>query len=166
MSLLTYFSKIFERVLSDQMLHFCMLELHDSLSGSLKGHSCATALLKMTEVVRASLNNKDHCITISVDLSKAFDSISHSLLISKLKAYGFIESAASLICSYLCGRLQRVRVGNSYSDWKTIQHGVPGGSILGPLLFNLFINGLTHFINDAELRLYADDTILYLSHCN
>ena len=90
----------------------------------------------------------------------------HSLLISKLKAYGFIESAASLIRSYLCGRLQRVRVGNSYSDWKTIQHGVPQGSILGPLLFNLFINDLTFFINDAKLRLYADDTTLYLSHSN
>ena len=120
----------------------------------------------MTEDVRASLDNKVHCIAIAVGLSKAFDSISHSLLITKLKGYGFIESAASLIRSYLCVRLQRVRVGNSYSDWKTIQHGVPQGSILGPLLFNLFTNDLTFFINDAKLRLYADDTTLYLSHSN
>ena len=76
------------------MLHFSKLILSDSLSGFLKGHSCATALLKMTEDVRASLDKKYHCIAIAVDLSKAFDSISHSLLISKLKAYGFIESAA------------------------------------------------------------------------
>ena len=131
-----------------------------SLSGFLKGHSCATALLKITEDIRTSLDNNDHCIAIAVD------SICHSLLISKLKAYGFIQSAASLIRSYLCGRLQRVRVGNSYSDWKTIQHGVPQGSILEPLLFNLFINDLTYFINDAKLRLYADDTTLYLSHSN
>ena len=120
----------------------------------------------MTEDVRASLDNKDHCIAIAVDVSKAFDSISHSLLISKLKAYDFIESATSLIRSYLCGRLRRVRVGNCYSDWKTIQNGVPQGSILGPLLLNLFINDLTYFINDAKLRLYADHTTLYLSHSN
>ena len=148
------------------MLYFSKLTLSDSLSGFLKGHSCATALLKMIEDVRASLDNKDHCIAVAVDLSKAFDSISHSLLISKLKAYGFIESAASLIRSYLCGRLQHARVGNSYSDWKKIQHGFPQGSILRPLLFNLFINDLTHFITDAKLRLYADDTTLYLSHSN
>ena len=68
--------------------------------------------------------------------------------------------------AYLCGRLQHVRVGNCYSDWKTIQHGVPQGSILGPLLFNLFINDPTSFINDAKVRLYADDMTLYLSQSN
>ena len=145
---------------------FNILILSDSLSGFLKGHSCATALLKMTEDFRASLYNKDHCIAIAVDLSKAFDSIFHNLLISKLKAYGFTESATSLFRTYLCGRLQRVRIGNTYSDWKAMQHGVPQGSILGPLLFNLFINGLTHFIDDAKLRLYANDTTLFLSHSN
>ena len=120
----------------------------------------------MTDDFRASLDDKDHCIDIAMDLSKAFDSISHSLLISKLKAYGFTESAVNLIHSYLCDRLQRVKIGNTYSDWKTIHHGVPHGSILGPLLFNLFINDLTYSINDAKLRLYADDTTLYLSHPN
>ena len=165
-SVLTCFSKIFERVLHDQMDDFAKLILSDDLSGFLKGHSCATALLKMTDDFRASLDNKDHCIAIAVDLSKAFDSISHSLLISKLKAYGFTESAVNLIRSYLHDRLQRVRIGNNYSDWKTIQHGVPQGSKLGPLLFNLFINDLTYFVNNAKLRLYADDTTLYLSHPN
>ena len=145
---------------------FAKLILSDNLSGFLKGHSCATALLKISDDFRASLDNKDHCIAIAVDLSKTFDSISHSLLISKLNAYGFTENAVNLIRSYLHDRLQRVKIGNNYSDWKTIQHGVPQGSILGPLLFNLFINDLTYFVNDAKLRLYADDTTLYLSHPN
>ena len=165
-SVLTSFSKIFERVLHDQMLDFVKLILSDSLSGLLKGHSCATALLKMSEDFRASLDNKDHCTAIAVDLSKAFDSISHSLLISNLKAYGFTESAVNRIHSYLCDRLQCVKIGNTYSDWKIIQLGVPQGSILGPLLFNQFINGHTYSVDDAKLRLYADDTTLYLSHPN
>ena len=80
------------------------------MSGFLKGHSCATALLKMTEDFRASLDNKGHCIAIAVALPKAFDSISHSLLISKLKAYVFNESAINLIRSYLCDTLQRVKI--------------------------------------------------------
>ena len=118
-SVLTCFSKIFERVLHDQMYDFAKLILSDNLSGLLKGHSCATALLKMTDNFRASLDNKDHCIAIAVDLSKAFDSISHSLLISKLKAYGYTESAVNLIRSYLHDRLQQVKIDNNYSDWKT-----------------------------------------------
>ena len=128
-SVLTCLSKIFERVQYDQMFNFAKSVLSDSLSGFLKGHSCATALLKVTEDFRVSLDNKDHRVAIAVDLSKAFDSVSHSLLISKLKAYGFTESAANLIRSYLCSRLQCIKIGNSYSGWKTIHHGVPQGSI-------------------------------------
>jgi len=98
------------------MYDFAKLTLSDSLSGFLKGHACTTALLKMTDDFRASLDNKDHCIAIAVDLSKAFDSISHSLLIYKLKAYGFTESAVNLIRSYLHDRLQRGKIGNNYSN--------------------------------------------------
>ena len=82
-----------------------------------------------------------------------------------LTAY-FTVNAVNLIHSYLCDRLQLVKIGNTYSDWKTIQHGVPQGSILGPLLFNLFINGLTYSVDDAKIRLYADDSSQYLSHPN
>ena len=79
------------------MFEFAKLILSDSLSGFLKGHSCATALLKMTEDFRTSLDYKDHCIAIVAELSKAFDSVSHSLFISKLKAYGFTESSVNLM---------------------------------------------------------------------
>lgn len=82
------------------MFEFAKLILSDSLSGFLKGHSCATALLKMTEDFRTSLELYCHCIAIAADLSKAFDSVSHSLFISKLKAYGFTESSVNLIRSY------------------------------------------------------------------
>ena len=92
-SVLTSLSKIFERVQHDQTLVFSKSVLSDRLSGFLKGHSCTTALLKMTEDFRATLDNKEHCAAIAVDLSKAFDSVSHSLLRSKLRAYGFSDSA-------------------------------------------------------------------------
>ena len=101
-----------------------------------------------------------------MDLSKAFNSVPHSLLLSKLSGYSFSDSALCLTCSYLCGRKQHVKIGNSYSDWKTIKHGVPQGSVLGPPLFNLLINDLTYFVVDANLRLYADDTTQYLSNRN
>ena len=153
-------------VLHDQMFGFEKLILSDNLSGFLTGHSRATALLKMTKDFRASLDNKDNCMAIAVDLSRAFDSISHNLLISKLKAWCFTENAVDLIRSYLCDWLPRVNIGNIYSDWKTIQHGVPQGSVLGPLLFNLFINDPTYSVGDAKLRVYADDTTLYPSHPN
>ena len=120
----------------------------------------------MTEDFRASLDNKDHRIPIAVDLSKAFGTISHSLLISKINAYGFTENPVNLIRSFLCDRFQRVKIGNTYSDWKTILHGVPQGSIFRPLLFNLFINDLTYSVDDAKLRRYVEDTTLYLSHPN
>ena len=85
------------------MYDFAKLILSDSLSGFLKGHSCATALLKVTDDFRASLDNKDHCIAIAMDLSKAFDSISLSLLISKLKAYGFTKKRSeSYSFLYIC----------------------------------------------------------------
>ena len=78
------------------------------MSGFLRCHSCATVLLKMNKDFRASLDNNDHCIATAVDLSKAFDSISHSLLISKMKAYGFTENAVNLIRSYLHSNFQGV----------------------------------------------------------
>ena len=148
------------------MLVFSTSVLSDGLSGFLKGHSCTTALLKVTEDFRATLDDKEPCAAIAVDLSKAFDSVSQSLLLSKLRAYGFSDSALCLTRLYLYGRKARVKIGNSYSDWKTIKYGVPQGSILGPLLFNLFINDLTYFVVDANLRLYADDTTQYLSNRN
>ena len=91
------------------------------------------------------------------DLSKAFDYLNYGLIIAKQEAYGFDHKSLSYINSYLSGRKQRTKVSNSFSSWTDIKSGVPQGSILGPLLFNIYLNGIFHFVNENNLTNYADD---------
>ena len=91
-----------------------------------------------------------------MDLSEAFNCMPHKLLIAKFKAYGLDDLSIQLVTSYLEGRKQRVRVGNERSEWADIIKGVPQGSILGPIFFNIFINDMFYSIKKAELIDYAD----------
>ena len=93
-----------------------------------------------------------------MDLSKAYDCLAHDLLLEKLSADGFDESAKAFLANYLSNRYQRVKIGSTFSSYLEILRGVPQRSILGPTLLNFFINDLMFFIQETEVCNFADDT--------
>ena len=115
----------------------------------------------MIEKWRKSLDNGDIFGAVLTDLSKAFDRLPHDLIIAKQKTYDFDEPSLKLMHSYLSGRKQRTKIGNSYSPCEGITHGVPQGSILGPFLFNIFLCDMFFILHDIEIASYADDTTPY-----
>ena len=114
------------------------------MSGLLLGHSCCSALLKLTDDWRQALDNKKDVAVVAIDLSKAFDSICHNVLLAKLKALSVHDSDIKLIQSYISGRFQRVKCKGKLSDWLSLRCGVTQGSPLGPLFFNIFVNDVNY----------------------
>ena len=158
--ILSHMSKVFERIFYKQIDRFMTSKFSPFLCGFRKNHNSQYSLSKMIEVWKKNLDKGNEIAVILIDLSKAFDTINYSLLLAKLETYGFSMVSLKLMQSFQ-RRLQRTSVNASFSDWKEIETGVPQGSILGPLLFNIFLNDIFYFINNGNLCNYADDNTLY-----
>ena len=121
------------------------------MCGFRKGHSIQHALLNLLKNWQKTLDKSGVIGTAVMDLSKAYDCLPHDLLIAKLSGYGFDDSATSLIFDYLSKRYQRVKIGSVFSSYLEILRGIPQGSILGPIIFNIFINDLIFFKQETEV---------------
>ena len=160
-SILPTISKIFERFLYNQISLYMEPKLSENLCGFRKGRSAQHCLIVMLEKWRSTLDKRGFSGVLLTDLSKAFESWSHDLLLAKLDAYGFDYYSVKLIHSYLVNRHQRVRINSKYSSWNEILFGVPQSSILGSLLFNIYLSDLFLFTLDSDIANYADDNSPY-----
>ena len=164
-SLLNTFSKIYEKLMHSRILNF--LEQNDSLYenqyGFRQGRSCEHALLNAQNSLLDSLNKRQISLLLLIDFSKAFDMVEHSILVSKLEHYGIRGLALNWIKSYLSNRQQFVSINGSDSSTQAMKYGVPQGSILGPLLFIIYINDMPSIAQYAKFVLYADDANIIIT---
>ena len=160
-SILSNLSKICERFMQNQMYPYLNQIFSKYQCGFRKGYNAQHCLMAMIEKWRKFLDIGGQAGALLTDLSKAFDCIDHELLIAKLHAYGFGNDALKFICSYLKGRKQGNKIISSYSSFAEILFGVPQGSILGSLLFNVYICDLFYDIDDLDFASFADDNTPY-----
>jgi hypothetical protein len=161
-SLLSTVSKVFERIFYTRLLTFITEQhiLYIMQFGFREGHSTQQAIIKLLESIIDNLDNGNYAAAIFLDFSKAFDTVNHQILLRKLNHYGIRGVGNSWVESYLSNRSQFCKFGGSKSNTSIISCGVPQGSILGPLLFLLYINDLGTIFQNLDTILFADDSNL------
>ena len=164
-SVLPIMSKIFERVILIQLCN--QIEKHHTYSstqsGFRKGHSTVTVLLKLRDDILKGMNRSEVTLAFAADFSKAFDTVSYLTLINKLISLNFSVPFIETLISYLAERTQYVQIDDKQSQNLRVKFGVPQGSILGPVLFNIYVSDLS-LTSENQCLQYADDTTIY-SQC-
>ena len=164
-SILPVLSKVFERVILSQISTFidrqCIYK--STQSGYRPGHSCITLLLELRDDIQKAMNRGEITVAVLADYSKAFDTVDYRILLSKLHNLNFSESVLCIIHSYVTERKQFVQVDDKLSANREVMYGVPHGSILGPILFNLYVQDMSNNTKSSCLQ-FADDIDLY-HHC-
>ncbi|CAD6226337.1 GSCOCG00011878001-RA-CDS [Cotesia congregata] len=163
-SILCPLSKVLERCVYEQLISYISLNnlLDPYQTGFREGMNTQTALVRLCDDVRAGVD--DHLVTIAVffDFTKAFDCIDHHLLLEKLKRLNLSAGVSQWFSLYLSGRRQAVKLDDALSSWNSVKCGVPQGSVLGPLLYAIFVTELGDLI-DCKHLFYADDLVIYSS---
>lgn len=164
-SILPTFSKILEKVIELQIVSYVYRFniIPPKQSGFRARYSCSTALSDIVDDVITSQDSGDATVLVLLDYTKAFDMIDHNIMVAILRYIGFVESASSLMFSFLSDRKQRVCLEGNKSDILVVKSGVPQGSILGPLLYSLYTFNIVRSLEYCQYHLYADDTQIYAS---
>ena len=166
LSLVMHIAKILERIIQIQLMTY--MDEHAFItidqSAYLKKHSTQTSLHRLIDDILENRNNNEITGLCFLDIQKCFDTIDHTILLDKLSHYGTRTVELRWFQSYLTDRMQRVTYNGQVSEQKEVSIGVPQGTVLGPLLFLLFLNDLSHVISNACINIYADDVVIYVSN--
>ena len=163
-SLISCVGKIAERVIANHLYDYLTSNdlINQNQSGFIPGDSCELQLLNVYDSLVKSLDHKDETVIVFCDISKAFDRVWHDGLIHKIETYGITGDLLTWLNNYLRCRKQRVTLNGISSSWLPLKAGVPQGSVLGPLLFLLYINDIADGLQ-SNIHLFADDVVLYLA---
>ena len=171
-SLLMTLSKLLEKIIYTRVYNFLIetKQIYNSQYGFRSGHNCEHAVSELISAVLKGLQQKEYTLGVFLDLSKAFDTLDHQILLNKLSRYGIRGTALNWFASYLSNREIRVKCSVAstgkveYSDYEPVHYGTPQGSCLGPLIYLIFTNDLAIHLEHCNTIMFADDTTLYQTH--